>query len=352
MKRLIQKQYLTTIDKAGLVNGHLMWKGYVTIGAAIFMVAFLISVALITSPAPPVKFAVLDYSDPNAVGRVTSMSIGVTSRSSQPIRPRFSVQWGSYPFYWRVKSGPPVLNPGTEAVYVIESPSPRESPPTGAEFILRVNDAEGSSFVVSDPLTADLVVPPIINSSLSFWEFGPVSEHPWGWQANINGKGSVTHARIDGILATQLLVDQTGEAAWFEAYILQEGISGCDFIQATIHRLTDFRTTDAGWPELAFGMEVRDEERPSRNFIWFVFSQDAVPNYALGNGHHIVPVPGPKNEWVSIAVPITAAFESFGLPAPERISLKFFIAAHESQIRTFSSFVERVECSDAGQRVN
>jgi hypothetical protein len=93
--------------------------------AAIAALAAVLTVAALrpnTGAALPVDLRVVSTSDPYAVGATTQATVALHNRGRADIRPRFSVTWLPYPYYWRIISGPAVLQPGAAATYVVEAP--------------------------------------------------------------------------------------------------------------------------------------------------------------------------------------------------------------------------------------
>jgi uncharacterized membrane protein len=90
----------------------------------------------LTAPAP-LQLRIESVQVVSAVQGVWSVSVRVTNRTENPIRPHFAVNAGSQLSpYWEIDSGPAVLRGNQTALYVVSSPDPGTNPGIFEPFVM------------------------------------------------------------------------------------------------------------------------------------------------------------------------------------------------------------------------
>lgn len=319
--------------------------------------AFVVLVAMLTFTALrpeagatlPVNLNVISTADPYAVGATTQAAIALRNHGSGEVRPRFSVTWLPYPYYWRVISGPAVLQPGETGTYVIEAPDSASAPPDGTTFTFRVNDAASITSRGSSPQYRDDGGSVVRNPTFKLWTVDPVSglRAPAGWQIyERRGSGDATTvepADALGIGATHLRVMQDGKpdpGLWSHTGLTQEIAFPNRPLSLTLLSRAPFVAQSGGWPLTAFGFEVSD---PQNGLIWVLFQQTGKGDleYDLPSGHHIKVFDVPLGEWATRSVDLAEMYRALNWAPAERVTLKLFVAASSEEPADIEGYIAR-----------
>ena len=297
----------------------------------------------------PVDLSVASMADPDTVGATTRASVMLTNRGQADVRPRFSVTWLPYPYYWRIVSGPAVLRPGDTATYIVAAPDPASAPPDGTTFTLRVNDAASITYVTSKPLFVSGGGAVVRNPNFKLWAADPFTriESPAGWQPyERRGAGDLTIVEpVDamGVPAAHLRVRQDGlpdPGRWSHTGLTQEIAFPDSPLQFTMLSHAPFVAQTGGWPLTAFGFEVSDAKN---GLIWVLFQQTGRGDleYDLPSGHHIKVFDVPLGEWATRDFDLAATYRSLNWAPAGRVTLKLFIAASSEAPADIDGFVAR-----------
>jgi hypothetical protein len=296
----------------------------------------------------PVDVRVISSSDPLTLGATTAAQVELTNRGDHEVRPRFSLSWLPYPYYWRVVSGPPVLAAGQRAVYQIEAPDSVAAPHDGQTFQIKVNDARSITYAVSDKIEKQKNDLPVVNPGLRSWtqrDYSTGTLSPVGWQMyERRGDGDTTTvepASVFGVEATHFRVIQDGQPdrnGWSHTGLIQEvPFPELPFSVQVLSR-APFRAAGGGWPLTAFGMEVTD----SRNgLLWLLFQPtgNGDREYDLPSGHHIVVYDVPQAQWASRTIDLPQLYHKLNWAPSKKVTLKLFIAASSSQATDIDGYI-------------
>ena len=308
----------------------------------------------------PVDVRVLSSSDPLTLGATAAAEVELTNRSDHEVRPRFSLAWLPYPYYWRIVSGPAVLAAGQRAVYQIEAPDSVAAPHDGQAFQVKVNDARSITYAISDKVEKQKADLPVVNPGLRSWtqrDYSTGMLSPAGWQMyQRNGDGDTTAvepASVYGVGATHLRVVQDGKDdrdGWSHAGLVQEvPFQDLPFSVEVLSR-APFRAAAGGWPLTAFGMEVAD----SRNgLVWLLFQPtgNGDREYDLPSGHHIIVYDVPKDQWASRTIDLPQLYHQLNWAPSKKVTLKLFIAAANAQAADIDGYIAGIKLvTDASGR--
>lgn len=306
--------------------------------------------------ALPLNMTVLVTADPKNLGATTSARVELYNHGEHDITPRFSVSWLPYPYYWRIISGPPILGRGERATYEIAAPDTMAAPHDGDAFQIKVNDADGITYVLSSPIQIAKSQLAIVNPGLGTWTQRDPSTgllSPAGWQIyQKHGDGDVTSVQsvsVFGVNATHLHVVQDGQPdsdGWAHAGLVQEVPFPEAPFELRVLGRTPYKANDAGWPLAAFGLEVSDA---SNGLIWFLFmpTGNGDREYDLPTGHHIVVYDVPGGVWTSKTIDLAALYRRLNWSAPKKVNLNLFAAAASGEAGDVEGYVAAIAPSTA-----
>jgi hypothetical protein len=300
--------------------------------------------------ALPVDLGRITTSDTFGVGATTQATLELRNHGHADIRPRFSVTWLPYPYYWRIDSGPAVLGPGQTATYVVEAPDPTSAPPNGTYFTLRVNDAGSITYAISSTLFVDNMNNAVRNPTFKLWTRDPTTglQAPLGWQSySRSGSGDQTIAEpVDafGVKALHLGVVQDGQpdpGGWTHTGVTQEIPFPTHAFSITVLSRAPFVAQTGGWPLTAFGFEVSD---PKNGLVWILFQPTGVGDleYDLPSGHHIKVFDVPLGQWATRRVDLSAMYRALGWEPAGTVTLKLFIAASSARPADIDGLIANV----------
>ena len=290
---------------------------------------------------------VLSTTDPSEIGATTRAKVELVNRDDREVRPRFSLTWLPYPYYWRILSGQPVLAPGERATYEIEAPDSVAAPARGEPFQIRVNNADSITYAVSPPIELEKPKLPMVNPMLRFWSknFSSGIPMPVGWQVyERKGDGdrlAIAPASVFGVDATHLRVEQDGNpdpGGWSHGGLTQEGLFPSAPFDIRVLSRAPYASTPGGWPLNAFGMEVTDEHN---GLMWLLFQPTGTGDveYDLPSGHHIKVFDVPEGEWAVLTIDLPALYHKLNWPPSKKVTLKLFIAASSSQATDIDGYI-------------
>jgi len=305
---------------------------------AIGLLAAVLTIVALRPNTPaslPVDVGIVSTSDTYAVGATTQATIALRNHGQVEVRPRFSVSWLPYPYYWHIVSGPAVLAPDQSATYVVEAPDAASAPPDGTSYTIRVNDAASITYAISSPLFVDNGGKAVRNPTFKLWARDPVTglEAPAGWQSYVRrGSGDQATAQpVDafGIKALHLHVVQDGQpdpGGWSHTGLTQEIPFPARPFSMTVLSRAPFVAQEGGWPLTAFGFELSD---PKNGLIWVLFQQTGAGDleYDLPSGHHIKVFDVPLGQWATHSIDLPAMYRALHWEPSARVTLKLFIAA-------------------------
>ncbi len=302
-------------------------------------------------------------SDPFDLGATTAASVELFNHGEHDVRPRFSISWLPYPYYWRVVSGPAVLAPGERATYEIQSPDAVAAPPNGLAFQVKVNDAASIVYAISEPMRIEQSGRAIVNPGLRLWtQRDPASGllAPAGWRAyDRPGSGDTTllqSASVFGVQAAHLRVIQDGagggdDHSWTHTGLIQEAPFPEAPFDIRLLSRAPFQANESGWPLTAFGLEIADA---SNGMIWFLFQQtgNGDREYDLPSGHHIVVFDVPAETWSDRTIDLEALYRRLNWAPPQRVTFKLFAAAASRVSADLDGYIERIDVprGDTGRR--
>ena len=310
-------------------------------GLPLALVALLVGLAIVavrgeSAATLPVDVRVVSTSDPMHLGATTQAVVSLTNNGGNDVRPRFSLSWLPYPYYWHVDSGPPVLQPGQTATYTIEAPQALAAPHDGERFQIRVNDATSITYAISTPITNGRAVLPIVNPNLLMWNQQDPSSglmSPAGW--NI-----YTHTDDDdltviepsaplGVPAAHFHVVQSGKpdpGQWTHTGLLQDIPFPTAPLDVRVLSNVPYQAITDGWLVTAFGIEVSVGKRES---IWLLFEHTGSGDkeYDLPNGQHIKVYDVPAGQWTNRTIDVAELYRRLNWAPPRRVTLKLFMGA-------------------------
>jgi hypothetical protein len=283
---------------------------------------------------------VLDTSDPLHIGSMTRATVEVENRSSRPMQPRFSLTWLPNPAYWRVIAGPETLEPRSIATYEIAAPESIAAPYAGQAVQIRVTDGEGSRFAMSAAAEVRPSGQTIANPTLSLWSQRnglDAMQAPAGWypyrQIGPGDRATIAPEAVQGVDAAHFNVVQDGDTdrgGWAHVGLAQEIAFPRKPFDIHVFSAAPYSANEAGWPLSAFGIEIDDR---ANGLIWLLFqpTSNGDRDYDLPNGQHIHVYDVPARQWASRTVDLPAIFGALGRKAPDKLTLKMFIAAASSR---------------------
>lgn len=309
----------------------------------------------------PLDVEVISTEDPLEIGAATRATIEITNRGDAEMRPRFSVSWLPYPYYWRVVSGPKLLQPGETARYVIEAPESVAAPSDGERFRIKVNDATSITYAVSEPIQRGDTRMPIVNPGLRMWtQRDPATGllSPAGWYIDIRrGKGDIATIEpgsVEDVEGAHFRLYREGRIdgdKWADAGLWQQIPFPIDPLQIQVWSDAPYQAITDGWLSTAFGLEVRRNERER---IWFLFQHTGRGDleYDLPNGHRIKVFDVPQRRWVVETIDIAGTYERLNWRKPKNISIRLLMAASESVETDIEGYVAGLSLplNDEGSR--
>lgn len=311
--------------------------------AAVIALAFALTVVALRDASEatlPVDLQVTSTTDPFGLGATTRATVEVYNRGDRDVRPRFSVSWLPYPYFWRTTEGPAVLAPGERATYVIEAPAAVAAPPDGQAFHIKVNDPASIVYAVSASIEKPKPSLPIVNPSLRSWTqrdpaTGLVSPAGWGIFKRLGDGDSVTIEEKNalGVEGMHIRLVQDGRPdpnGWTHTGLTQQIAFPSTAFSVRALSVTPYLSNAAGWPLNAFGIEVSDAEN---GVIWVLFQQtgNGDREYDLPTGHHIKVFDVPFGQWATRSIDLAAIYRDLNWAPPEIVALKIFAAASSSE---------------------
>ncbi len=322
------------------------------IPAATAVLLLLLGMVIIFDPKGhlDVTLEVVSVADPYELDVVTKIDLRLENNTSYTIEPRFTVQWATYPVYWRIVSGPSELAAKERANYEIETPAASAIPPKGAVFVVRVNDSASIVNTASDPVPPRKSEALLVNPRFELWNKSYSGResvlNPYGWQVydrlGDDDAGAVTEAEPDQEALLKLAQGGAEDPfIWAQTGLIQVVPFPLGSLDVRVKAASPYETTNAGWPTAAFGVEFSDGTNP---LVWVVFqpgdAEDA--SYELPNGHHIEVVSVPKDEWTTRTVDLSAIYEKLGWETPDTVLINLFVAAASDERRQLSGYFGEV----------
>jgi len=299
----------------------------------------------------PAEVRLVSTSDPMNIGAATAATLVVRNNGDHAIRPRFSLSWLPYPYYWRVVSGPETLPPGVSATYAIEAPDSTAAPHDGEPFQIKVNDATSITYAVSETITRARRDLAVANPALRFWtERDPTTNlvAPAGWSVYARTGGGdqavAEEADVFGVHAARFHVVQDGQpdpGGWSHAGLTQEVAFPARPFDIEVLSQTRYDALPEGWPLTAFGIEIADK---ANGLVWLLFEPTGHGDlsYDLPSGHHIEVYDVPESAWTRRTVDLAAIYERLGWRPPKDVTLKLFAAAASSKAADVQGYVREI----------
>lgn len=299
-----------------------------------------------------VDLHVVSTSDPLDLGATTRATIELTNRGESDMRPRFSLTWLPYPYYWHVVEGPPILAAQQHATYVIEAPDAVAAPHDGETFSIKVNDAASITYAISAPIMIAKRDLSVVNPALKMWtqrdvSTGVVSAAGWNLYSR-RGDGDATEvvpASAFGVSAVRFRVVQNGQpdpGGWSHTGLTQEiGFPEVPF-NVTVLSEAPFEAQDGGWPVNGFGIEISDA---SNGLIWLLFQPtgNGDREYDLPSGHHIKVFDVPLNTWTKRSIDLPDLYHRLNWAPSKKVTLKLFIAAASSRQQDIQGYIAGID---------
>jgi hypothetical protein len=262
-----------------------------------------------SSATLPVDVHVVSTTDPMHLGATTQATVTLTNHGDNDVRPRFSLSWLPYPYYWRIVSGPLVLHPGETATYEIEAPDSLASPHNGERFQIRVNDATSITYAISAPITNGRTVLPITNPNLLMWTQQDPSSgllSPAGWniysRTDDDDLTSIEPTSVLGVNAAYFHVVQSGQpdpGLWTHTGLTQ----------------------DIPFPSTPLDVRVLSNVR------YQAITGSGDHEYDLPNGQHIKVYDVPLGQWTTRTIDVAELYRHLNWAQPRRVNLKLFMGA-------------------------
>ncbi len=294
---------------------------------------------------------VRQVSDPARVGATTDAEVDVQNAGATEIRPRFSVTWLPYPYYWNVVSGPLVLEPGDRATYHIAAPRAEAAPPDGQPFRIKLNDASSIVYALSPSIDVPAPTLAVVNPNFQLWTQRDLSTgllSPFGWQIyqriHAPNAGSITNSDVYGIHATRFQVAGHGapeSGGWSHTGLIQTVPFPSGVMTFSVLSNAPYKSEPGGWPLTAFGVEVTDG---SRDLLWFLFQPTGRGDldYALPTGQHIHVYDVPAGRWQDVSIDLGASYDALHRARPSRVTIKLFMGVADRQPDDITGYVARV----------
>lgn len=298
---------------------------------------------------------VMSIQDPYEWGATTRATVEVRNDSERDIRPRFSVTWLPYPYYWSIISGPPLLKPGQAATYVIEARDSTSAPRHGQAFNIRVNDGRSIAYAISETLKVNAKEITVRNPDFAGWSKSDPATGataPAGWNLyERQGTGDETDigpADAFGVHAVRLRVAQDGQpdpGGWSHAGLTQEIPFPDKPLEVTVLTFSSYQAEAGGWPLTGFGVEIDD---PRNGLAWILFQSTGLGNleYDLPSGHHILVIDAPTAQWSTQTIDLGAMYRRAGWLPADTLTLKIFVAASSARANTVEGYISRLGLTD------
>ncbi|HYM15484.1 MAG TPA: hypothetical protein VEZ14_07980 [Dehalococcoidia bacterium] len=289
-----------------------------------------------SSATLPVDVRVVATGDPLHLGATTQATVMLTNHGHADVRPRFSLSWLPYPYYWSVVSGPPILAPGQTATYQIEAPQSVAAPHDGERFQIKVNDATSITYAISAPITNGSAVLPIVNPGLRMWTQQDPSTgmfSPAGWNIYKHTDGddvaTITPGTALGVDAAYFHVTQSGRPdpdQWTHTGLVQTVPFANELLDVKVLSRVPYQAITDGWLVTAFGIEISYGKRES---IWLLFEPTGSGDkeYDLPNGQHIKVYDVPFGQWATRTIDLPGLYRKLNWAPPRRVNLKLFMGA-------------------------
>lgn len=330
----------------------------VIVPAALLGLALLLTLAALRSEqrdSLPATLAVTSLEDPYGVGATTRATVELRNEGGTEMRPRFSVTWLPYPYYWTILSGPPILEAGATATYVIQSPASTSAPNDGQAFNIRVNDGRSITYSISEQLREDKRSIAVRNPTFGLWsQSDPTTglDAPAGWNVyrrrGIGDAAALSQADAFGVSAVHLAVGQDGQTddgAWSHTGLTQEIPFPEGPLAITVLSFAPYRAQPGGWPLTGFGIEVSD---PKNGLLWILFQPTGRGNlsYDLPSGHHIEVIDVPLGQWATERIDLEALYQGLRWAPAETVTLKVFAAASSTEAGSVEGYVARIDAAE------
>ncbi len=320
--------------------------------AALVLALIVVAVQGESDATLPVDVRPVSTGDPFGLGATTVATVELHNRGHREIAPRFSVSWIPYPYYWRILSGPVILEPGQSATYMIQAPDSVSAPHDGERFQIKVNDTRGITYAISAPIEKKKRDLPIVNPSLSMWtQRDPATAliSPAGWnmyeRRDSDDRTTIEESDVFGIHAAHFHVVQSGSpdpGLWAHTGLTQDIPFPDQPFDIRVLSRTPYEAISGGWLLTAFGIEVRDGKR---GMIWLLFQPtgNGDREYDLPNGNHIRVYDVPLNQWAARTIDLAALYRQLHRRVPERITLKLFIGASSSEPNEVDGYIASID---------
>lgn len=327
--------------------------------ALVALVAGLVIVAVRgeSNATLPVDVRVVSTSDPMHLGATTRATVQLTNNGDHAVRPRFSLTWLPYPYYWRIDSGPPLLKPGETATYRIAAPEALAAPHDGERFEIRVNDATSITYAMSRPITHGRSVLPIVNPNLVDWTQQDPSSglySPAGWDIyshkDDDDLTAIKPSSAAGIPAAYFHVVQSGKpdpGQWAHTGLTQDIPFPTAPLDVRVLSNVRYQAIDHGWLVTAFGIDIGVGTRES---MWLLFEHTGTgdKSYDLPNGQHIEVYDVPLGEWTTRTIDIAALYHRLNWAPPRLVTLKLFMGVSNFTKADIDGYIAGIGPHEAG----
>ncbi len=323
---------------------------------AVVVLALVVALTVVgvhggSSGPPPVDLRVVSIADPLGLGATTEAMVALHNRGHREILPRFSLSLLAYPYYWRIVSGPPALEPGQSATYTIEAPDSVSAPPDGEPFQIKVNDARGITYAISRPIETAKRDLPIVNPTLGMWtQRDPASRliSPAGWsiyqRRHSDDRTSIDLADVFGVHAAHFHVVQTGQpdpGAWSVTGLAQDVAFPDRPFDIQVLSRTPYQAITGGWLLTAFGIQILYGRS---GMIWLLFepTNNGDLEYDLPDGNHVKVYDVPYGQWATQTIDLTALFRQLHRKVPETVAFALFIGASSAGANDIDGYIASI----------
>ena len=304
--------------------------------AVAFVALALLALGIIgqSNATLPVDVQVLATSDPMEIGATTQATVQLTNHGAAIVRPRFSLSWLPYPYYWRITSGPTQLRPGQTATYSIESPDSVAAPHNGERFQVKVNDAQSITYAISSPITKGNATIPVVNPGLRLWtQQDPATGlfSPAGWKiyrhAPGNNSATIASATDAGPASAYFHVVPNGHGApdeWTTTGLQQDIVFPSQPFDIRVLSRVNYDAIPDGWLVTAFGVDVSYGKQDD---MWLLFEPTGSgdKDYDLPNGQHIQVYDVPYGQWATRTIDLPAIYRQLNWAPTRYVTLKLFM---------------------------
>jgi hypothetical protein len=303
----------------------------------------------------PVDVEVLSTSDPMQIGATTQVSVQLTNHGGSIVRPRFSLSWLPYPYYWRVSSGPAELRPGATATYLIEAPDSVAAPHDGERFQVKVNDSASITYAISSPITKGTSAIPVVNPGLRMWtQQDPATGlfSPAGWKIYEHTPGnntatitSATDARSESAYFHVVQNGHGEQDEWTTTGLQQDIIFPSQPLDITVRSRVPYDAIPDGWLVTAFGVEVSYGKQAD---MWLLFEPTGSgdKDYDLPNGQHIKVYDVPYDQWATRTIDLPAIYRQLNWAPTRYVTLKIFMGVSSYSKADIDGYIGGISLHD------